>query len=109
MVVTVLVVVVTAALSAGAAHAEGPSAELSVSVAVVRVCTVATPALVVVGDELARDGAAARVGDDVSLLCSEGGEAAVHVGSPSLEDALQALLERDRARAVAAARRAGPS
>jgi hypothetical protein len=69
-----------AAPGASAARAEGPSSDLSVSVAVVRACSVATPELVVIGDELAR-GAAARVGDAVSLRCSQGGEPSVHVSS----------------------------
>jgi hypothetical protein len=92
--------VVTAFLGGGAAHAEGVRAELSVAVSVVRACSVATPALVVVGDEVARDGAAARIGDALSLRCSEGGAASVYVGPPSLHGALHPLLALDLAAAA---------
>jgi hypothetical protein len=88
--------VLSTAWVAGEANAEdlrsGARAALSVSASVARACTVATPALVVVGDELARDGVAARVGDVVALRCSEGGETAVDVGLPSLQRANEPVV-----------------
>jgi hypothetical protein len=96
-----LAAVATTALAGGEANAEGlhagARAELSVSVSVVRACTVATPALVVVGDELASDGTATRVADDVALRCSGGAEGAVHVGPPSLQSVLHTQLAHELA------------
>lgn len=87
------------ALCAGPALAAEPaprmrSAELSVSVSVVRACSLATPARVVVADASAQDGAANAVGEEVALSCSYGDAPAVEVGPPSAQSALHAQLAR---------------
>jgi hypothetical protein len=74
-----------------------------VTVSVVRRCTVATPALVAVGD--GADAVATVVGDAVSLTCSQGEPAAIQVGAPTLDSALYAQIDRN----VAAASIAGAS